>query len=153
MRHLILISALVLPVVPAWAGDVTIDSHDCHMKREKDDRVARGSDVVVAAGDKVHDAIAINGNVTIKAGAHVHNALAVGGKVTVEDGAVVDGDVAVVKGSAKVGAKAVVKGSRFELNDQVKIEGDSLSVNLNGTNLGEKIAGALLSELQNCKIE
>jgi UDP-3-O-[3-hydroxymyristoyl] glucosamine N-acyltransferase len=149
MRHFALISMLMLPALPAFAGD----NVDCHIKREKDDRVARGSDVVVAAGDKVHDAIAINGNVVIKAGAHVRNAMAVGGNVTVEDGAQVDGDVAVVKGAAKVGPKATVKGSRFELNGDVKVEGEALDVHLNGANLTEKVTTAVLDELKNCKIE
>lgn len=142
-----LLSLSVLVSVPAFAGNT------CKMKVEKDDRIARGSDVVVDAGDKVHDAIAINGNVTIKAGAHVHNAMAAGGTVTVEDGAVVDGDVAVVKGKAKIAAKAVVKGSRIELARSLKVSGNDVDVHINGTNLADTIATAVLDELKDCQIE
>ncbi|MFT3835871.1 MAG: hypothetical protein QM723_02605 [Myxococcaceae bacterium] len=150
MRYSLLLSLSVLVSAPAFAGD----SHNsCKLKVEKDDRVARGTDVVVSPGDKVHDAIAIDGNVTIKAGAHVRNAIAAGGTVTIEDGALVDGDVAVVKGKVKISPKAVVKGSRIELSHSLKVEGDDIDVHINGTNIADKIATVVLDELKDCQIE
>ncbi len=154
MRTLILFS--ILSASMAWADGGT--KSDCTVKREKDDKVSKNADLVIQAGEKVHDAIAIDGNLTLKAGAHVHDAIAFGGTLTVEDGAVVEGSVVVFGGKAKVSPRAVLKGSRLELGDSLKVVGESgdrasVKVEVGGENLSAVVAAAALKELRGCKVE
>ena len=146
---------MTLVATAGWADGGT---SSCNIKLEKDDQLVRGKDLEIAAGDVVHDAIVIDGNLTLKKGAHVHNAMVSGGKLKVADGAQIDGDVVVFDGKAYVAKGATVKGSQVIVGKQVKVVGEtgeqaSFNITIEGKSLSSVIAGAVLKELRDCKVE
>jgi len=111
MRHV----PLPLVCLAVWsastqdAGAGAPPSDRCIIEATKDDRVAKGKDVIVNAGERVEDAIAVEGNVYVRRGARVKQAIALHGSVIVEAGARVTGSVVAIGGRITVSPDAQVE--------------------------------------------
>lgn len=155
------LAAFVLTPV-AFAADASSgeqDHVDCTVDAKGNDRVAKGRDVVVQAGETVDDAVAVDGNVIIRSGAHVKSALALHGSVTVEAGAIVDGAVVAIGGRAHVDPGAKVKQGTLALDKHhgLQIRGDDgksldVSVNLGGSNLADEMLKPMIASIHRCRV-
>lgn len=130
-----LTALLALPALAEDSGDPK-PHYNCHVSKEKGDRLVQGKELVVEAGEKVHDAVAVDGDVIIHKGARVHDVVALQGRVTIEPGARVDGDVVALGGDVRVGQEAHVKGDAVSLGGQLQVQesaqvdGDRVSLSL-----------------------
>jgi hypothetical protein len=133
----------------------------CNIEKEKGDVVSQDHDLVIEPGQSVHNAVAVNGNVLVKKGAHVSKSvLAIQGSVTLEPGAVVDEDVLALGGdvhalgNARIGKDAVALGGILDLSKSAHVEGShvNLSLNLNGTDVAQKLIDAALGPDHSCQV-
>lgn len=126
---------LAVPALAEDSGDKK-PHYNCHVSKEKGDRMVQGKDLVVEAGEKVHDAVALDGNVIIHKGARVHSVVALQGSVTIEPGARVDDDVVALGGDVRVGQEAHVEGDavalggQLQVQDSAQVDGDRVSLSL-----------------------
>jgi hypothetical protein len=160
MRTVPLAAALAFSLaVPAGAaaherGGLDLDVDGCSIDGDGGDRLARRGDLVIAAGDRVKDAIALQGKVVVKAGASVDDVIAIGGDVVVEAGAVVRGSAVAVDGDVRVARGARVDEDAFSLGGAVRVArggtvwGDTgtLSASWGGTALAKAIADEIAEE-------
>ncbi|MCC7541258.1 MAG: polymer-forming cytoskeletal protein [Deltaproteobacteria bacterium] len=91
--------------VPAWVGD----------------RIARGGDVLVRAGERVRDAVALGGDVRVE-GEVTGDAVATGGDVRVVSGGNVFGDATSMGGDVVVESGGTVGGSTVSVGGEVRLE-------------------------------
>lgn len=135
-----------------------IDLAKCHITADKGDRVRKGGDVVVKAGETVGDAIAVEGNVIVKSGATVKSALALHGSVIVEDGATVNGSVVAFGGQALVSKTAKVAEGQVAMDGtSLKIVSDEgqdveISAAFGGKNIAELLLKPVLEKLHDCEV-
>jgi hypothetical protein len=88
------------------------------------DLIARGKDVVVAAGQTVETAMALDGNVLVRQGAKVKSAVAVNGNVVIEARSKVTGTAAAFGGKIQLAPDAKIEGSRLEIADGFRVTGE-----------------------------
>jgi hypothetical protein len=162
MRPSLLLAAALLLAPLAHAEDRDGKEHDnveCSIDASGKDRVAKGHDVVVNAGELVEDAVAVDGNVVVRKGAHVKSALALHGSVTVEAGAQVEDSVVAIGGKVKVDPSAHVAGSSIALDDKDGLhlrsdDGEDLDVaiNIGGKSLAQKVLEPIIAGIHRCRI-
>jgi NDP-sugar pyrophosphorylase family protein len=138
------------------AGSALADDH-CLIEAKKNDRAAKGSNVVIASGEKVEDAMVVEGDVIVKSGAQVKDAIALNGSVIVEAGAHITGNAISIGGKLKVDPKATVDGSQISLKDSLKIVGDSgtdfeISLKVGGKDLARELLKPMLVKFHECGV-
>jgi len=152
---LVCLAVLSASAQDAGAGAPVPDR--CIIEAKKYDRVAKGKDVIVEAGDHVEDAIAVEGNVYVRRGARVKQAIALHGSVIVEAGARVTGSVVAIGGRITVSPDAQVEGSQLSLDDGLRIVGETgrelqINASLDGVNLAREILKPMLEEFHDCGV-
>ena len=148
--------ALLLLSAAPDAGKPNLDR--CTFTANKGDRILKGADVVVKAGETIEDAIAIDGNVVVKSGGSVKSAIALHGSVIVEDGATVRESVVAIAGKTLVSKTAKVAESQVELDDKalwiMPTDGDKveISASVAGENLSKLFLKPILEKVHDCDI-
>lgn len=135
------------------------DPVECSVEAEGNDRVAKGHDVVVSAGEHVDNAVAVDANVIVRSGAHVKSALALHGSVTVEPGAELSGSVVAIGGKVQVAKEAHVSGGTLALDGRegLHLQGDDgkdldVSLSFDGKSLAQEILEPLIAGIHRCKV-
>ncbi len=159
MRHVpLLLVCLSVGGASATDGGTRASSSDrCIIEAKKNDRVAKGKDVVVNAGEQVEDAVAVEGNVYVRRGARVKQAIALNGSVTIEAGARVTGSVLAIGGKVHVSPDAEVEGSQLSLDDGLRIVGETgreirVNASLDGKNLAHEILKPMIEKFRHCGV-
>lgn len=155
-----LLLGLLLPLAVHAEDKRPGTSHDnlhCDIQAEPGDRVSKGADVTVQAGERVENVVAVDGNVFVKRGASVKNAVALHGNVTLEAGARVRESALAFGGKVNVDKDATVKGSVLALGDGIELRSDSgheakFKLQIDGQDIGQRLAEALLSEIKACRV-
>jgi hypothetical protein len=145
--------ACLLLAVPAAAR-----AEDCVLTAGPKDLIARGHDVVVAAGQTVDTAMALDGNVVVKKGAKVKSAVAVNGNVIIEARSKVTGTAAAFGGKIQLAPDAKIEGSRLELGDGLNVTGEngkqvSLKLSISGESLSDMLLAKMVEKARSCRIE
>jgi NDP-sugar pyrophosphorylase family protein len=148
--------ALLLSASTPDAGGVNLDQ--CKITANKGDRVRKGGDVVVKAGEVVEDAVAVEGNVIVKSGATVKSAMALHGSVIVEDGATVKEGVVSVGGKTLVSKTASVGQGQLSLDASglrlVSDDGHELEISaaFGGKSMARELLKPILAKLHDCDV-
>jgi hypothetical protein len=151
VRRALLVSLLL--AAPAFAR-----SDDCVLTAGPKDLIARGKDVVVAAGQTVETAMALDGNVIVRQGAKVKSAVAVNGNVVIEARSKVTGTAAAFGGKIQLAPDAKIEGSRLEIADGFHVTGESgkqvdLKLSISGESLTDLLLAKMVEKARSCRIE
>ena len=145
--------ASLLLAVPAAAR-----AEDCVLTAGPKDLIARGRDVVVAAGQTVDTAMALDGNVIVRKGAKVKSAVAVNGNVVIEARSKVTGTAAAFGGKIQLAPDAKIEGSRLELGNGFRVTGENgknvnLKLSISGESLSDLLLAKMVEKARSCRIE
>ena len=152
MPRALLASLLLLALPTAARGD------DCVLTAGPKDRIGRGQDVVVEAGQTVETALALDGNVIVRKGAKVKQAVAVNGNVIIEARSKVTGTAAAFGGKIQLAPDAKIEGSRLELGDGLKVTGENgkqvdLKLSISGESLSDLLLSKMVEKARTCRIQ
>lgn len=147
-----LLACLLLSLPAAARAD------DCVLTAGPRDLIARGQDVVVAAGQTVDTAMALDGNVIVRKGAKVKSAVAVNGNVIIEARSKVTGTAAALGGKIQLAPDAKIEGSRLELADGLRVTGEngkevSLKLSVSGESLSDLLLSKMVEKARTCRIQ
>jgi len=147
-----------LLVFLAVAASLPALAEDCVVTAGPHDRVSRGKDVVVEAGESLENAVSLDGDVILRRGARVKSAVAVNGNLVLEAGSKVTGTAAAFGGKIKIGPGAKISGSRLQLSDRIELRGENgqdvgLQLSIGGHDLSTLLVSKLVEKARSCRIE
>lgn len=146
--------ALMLPL-SAFAGGLS--TSECTIETHKNDRVAKGRDLVVEEDAVVEDVVVIDGDVTLRKGVRARTVMVLHGSITLEPGVNVSDGLIAVGGVLHVDKSAVVKGSRISIKNGVHVRGDEgekldLNISFNGKSLARELLKPMLEKFHDCQL-
>ncbi|ACG72483.1 conserved hypothetical protein [Anaeromyxobacter sp. K] len=124
------LATLLLPALPALGAENT-----CRVRVGPAGRFAQDRDLVIAAGERVTEAVGVHGDVIVRAGAHVEKAVAFAGNVVVQRGgeageAVSVGGEVRLEDGAHVVRQVVALGGRVDRAPGSRVDGDITALSL-----------------------